>query len=57
MNFNDDDQDDGFDGFCEGCGLPTYGDGRYTDDDVYLCRPCFDEVPVVAEGRSPQEPT
>lgn len=32
---------------CEGCGLPVYGEGRYTTDDVYLCGPCFDEVPVI----------
>jgi len=31
---------------CEGCGLVTFGEGRRTDDDVYLCGPCFDAVPL-----------
>ncbi len=41
------DDDDG--STCEGCGLPAYGEGRYTDDDVYLCGPCYDAVPVTPD--------
>lgn len=44
---------------CEGCGLPVYGEGRYTADDVYLCGPCYQEVPVLSGDPAPsrQEPT
>lgn len=35
------------DGRCEGCGLAVFGEGRCTDDDIFLCGPCFDEVPKV----------
>jgi formylmethanofuran dehydrogenase subunit E len=30
---------------CEGCGMPVYGEGRYTLDDVYLCGPCYEAAP------------
>lgn len=41
------DERDDHDLTCDGCGLDTFGEGRFTDDDVYLCGPCFDDVPLV----------
>lgn len=37
--------DDPPDDPCEGCGRVTEGEGRYTDDDVYLCRAFIRGVP------------
>jgi hypothetical protein len=31
---------------CEGCGSPVYGEGGYSDDDVWLCGPCLDSIPA-----------
>ncbi len=32
---------------CQGCNQPVEaGEGRYTDDDVFLCRACFQAVPT-----------
>lgn len=38
---------------CEACGLPVCGEGRYTADDVFLCGPCYDEIPVAAPRPQP----